>query len=58
MAATENKTVGQVLSALVRKALHPQHYPACAEDIPSFRVSENAPLLTLKIVREADEDAG
>jgi hypothetical protein len=56
MAAAENRTIGKVVSSLLRKALRPQHYGETDEDIPSFRVSENAPPITLEMVREADED--
>ena len=58
MAAAEGKTIGQVISALLRKALRPTSYSTIDEDIPAFRVSENAPPLTPEMVREADEDAG
>ena len=57
MASAENKTIGQVVSTLIRKALQPQNYRETDDGIPTFRVSENAPPLTLEAVREADEDA-
>ena len=56
MATAENKTIGQMISELIRKALQPPNYPVKDDDIPTFRVSENAPPLTLEMVREADED--
>ena len=56
IAMAENKTVGQVISALLRKALFPKDYSENADSIPSFRVSENAAPLTLEMVREASED--
>lgn len=58
IAAAEHKTVGKVVSALMRKALAPQNYRDDADDLPSFRVSENASPLTMEMVREAEEDAG
>jgi hypothetical protein len=57
IADIERKTVGQVVSSLLRKALHSRDYPDGQDDIPVFRVSENAPPLTLERVRLADEDA-
>jgi hypothetical protein len=56
MASAKNQTVGEVVSALLRKALHPLDYPEPGADLPSFRVSETAPLLTVEMVHEADED--
>ena len=56
IAMAENKTIGEVISSLLRKALLIREYPEGAEDIPSFRVSEDAPPLTLEMVREAEED--
>jgi hypothetical protein len=58
IAAAENKTIGEVVSALMRKALAPQPYRAGEEDIPCFRVSENIAPLTSDMVRDAEEDAG
>jgi hypothetical protein len=57
IAMAENRTIGEIISALLRKALLARDYRQDAEDIPSFRVSESAPPLTLEMVREADEDA-
>lgn len=57
IADMEHKSIGQVVSKLLRKALHSRDYREHADDIPAFRVSENAPPLTLEKVREADEDA-
>jgi hypothetical protein len=57
IAMAENKTIGEIISALLRKALLTKDYRQDAEDIPSFRVSESAPPLTLEMVREADEDS-
>jgi hypothetical protein len=57
MALAENRTIGEIMSTLLRKALHPPDYPELnAVDLPSFRVSENAPPLTIEMVQEADED--
>ena len=57
IAMAENKTVGQVVSALMRKALFLRDFREDSYDIPSFKVSEDAPPLTLEMVRKADEDA-
>jgi hypothetical protein len=56
IAMAENKSIGQVISALLRKALFTKDYREDADDIPTFRVSENAPPLTIEMVRKADED--
>ncbi len=56
MAAAENKTIGEVISVLLRRALFSRDYRQDLEDMPSFRVSENVPALTPEMVREADED--
>ena len=58
IADMEHKTVGQVVSILLRKALLSRDYCEHADDIPAFRVSENAPPLTLERIREAQEDDG
>ena len=56
IAMAENRTIGEVISSLLRKALLIKEYREGAEDIPSFRVSEEAAPLTLEMVHEADED--
>ncbi len=58
IAAAENKSIGEVVSALMRKALAPQEYRAGDTDIPCFRVSENIAPLTSEMVLDAGEDAG
>jgi hypothetical protein len=59
MASAENRTIGEIVSKLLRRALHPPDYSELnAADLPSFRVSEDAPPLTIEMVREADEDVG
>ena len=57
IAMAEDRTIGEVVSALLRKALLQRDYLEDPEDIPSFRVSEDAPPLTLEMVRKADEDS-
>jgi hypothetical protein len=57
IAAVENKTVGQIVSSLLRKALFSRNYSEPAGDIPTFRVSENASPLTPEMVHDADEDS-
>lgn len=58
IAAAENKNIGEVVSALMRKALAPKQYHGGDTDIPCFRVSENIAPLTSDMVRDAEEDAG
>ncbi|MDM7995487.1 MAG: antitoxin [Acidobacteriota bacterium] len=57
IAAAENKTVGQVISGMLRKAFIEKTYRQDADDVPSFRVSESAAPLTPEMVRKADEDS-
>jgi len=57
IAAAENKTVGQVISGLLRRAFLEKTYRQDLEEIPSFRVSESAHPLTPEMVRKADEDS-
>jgi len=57
IAAMENKSIGAVVSHLIRKALAPGNYAEETGDIPSFRVSETAPPLTMEMVRAAEEDS-
>jgi len=56
IAAVEHKSVGDVISALIRKALQHKDYHEGIDDAPSFRVSERASPLTPEMVREAGED--
>lgn len=58
IAMAEHKTVGRIISSLLRKALLSKDYREGVDDIPSFRVSESAAPLTLEMVRKADEDPG
>jgi len=56
IAAVEHKTVGQIVSSLLRKALLTRDYSEGTDDIPAFRISETAPPLTMEMIRDADED--
>jgi len=56
IADMQRKTVGQVVSELLRTALLSRNYREQADDIQAFRVSENAPPLTLEKIQEADGD--
>jgi hypothetical protein len=57
IAKSENKPIGLVISMLVRKGLAPQINYATDAGFPMFFVAENAPPITLEMVRQADEDA-
>jgi hypothetical protein len=57
IAVMEHKTVGRIVSDLMRKALFSQDYDAYADDIPAFRVSGKVPPMTLEMVRDADENS-
>jgi hypothetical protein len=56
IAEAEGKSLGRVISALLRKALMSHEYGESSDDLPVFRVSENAPPLTPVMVRDAEED--
>ncbi len=56
IADTEQKSIGEVLSSLARRALAPRDYETDEEGIPSFVVSEHAAPLTLRMVKKALED--
>ncbi len=57
IAAMQHKTVGEVVTALVKKGLFSKSYSEGVDNIPAFRVSENAPPLTPEMVYDADEDS-
>jgi hypothetical protein len=56
IAIAEHKSIGEIISFLIRKALMSKDYSEVKDDIPSFRVSEKVSPLTPEMVREADED--
>lgn len=56
IAEAEQKSVGEVLSSLARRALAPRNYGTDEEGIPAFVVSENVAPMTLQMVRKALED--
>jgi len=57
LAEAEHRSVGKVLSELARKGLAPVR-PAKRGGFPVFSVPEDAPPLTLEMVRAALEDEG
>jgi len=56
IAEAEQRSIGEVLSSLARKALAPRPYATDEAGIPVFVVSENATPLTLQMVKKALED--
>ena len=56
IAEAENRTMGEVLSALARRALAPRTYAADEEGIPVFAVSNDAAPLTVHMVKKAEEE--
>ncbi len=54
LAATSGKSLGQVVSELIRKGLEPR--PAIDDEIPSFKVGPQAKIVTPEMVREALDD--
>jgi hypothetical protein len=57
LAKSENRRLGEVVSALMRRGLRPGRYDTGDGDFPTFKVSEQAPPLTLEIVRRALDEA-
>lgn len=58
LAKSENRSLGDVISDLARRGLRPSSYPATDEAaFPCFRVSEDAPPITLELVRRALDDS-
>ncbi|MBN2319783.1 MAG: antitoxin [Acidobacteria bacterium] len=57
IAAVEHRTVGEVVSNLMRKGLFSKNYDEYIDDIPAFRISENVLPLTPEMVRDANEDS-
>lgn len=55
-AATENRSVGEVLSDLARKALKAEHGNGSRGGFPVFSVAEGTPQITLEMVKAADAD--
>ena len=56
LAALEEKTLGQMISELVRKALTPKPQETEHQRFPVFSVSPDAPPITLEMVQRASED--
>ena len=56
LAAQQRKTVGEVISELVRRALRQRPASRSEKGFPVFDVSPDAPPLTSERVREALED--
>jgi len=57
LASSEKRSLGEVVSELMRRALRPPPYePAGEAAFPTFRVSEGASPLTLELVRQALDD--
>ena len=58
LAETQNKTLGEVLSELVRRGLRPTMTRHSHRGFPVFDVSEEAPPITPEMVRDALGDYG
>ena len=57
MAATENKTVGEVISALARQALSPQESKAKTRNgVPLLKVRNRTTRVTSELVRQMSEE--
>jgi hypothetical protein len=57
MAATERKSVGEVISALTRKAMRPvESRRAMRNGVPLLPVREGAPRVTSELVRQLMEE--
>ncbi len=55
LARSENRTLGKVVSDLMRRGLRPRPYQREGNDLPVFRVSEDAPLITAETVQSAND---
>lgn len=55
LASTTGRSLGSVVSELMRKGLAPQPQSQ-TDDIPTFRVSKGAPTVTPEMVKEALND--
>jgi hypothetical protein len=58
LAAAEGRTVGQVISELVRRGLEPRRHEASEDAFPVFSVPPDAAPITLETVARALEDDG
>lgn len=56
LAALEKKTLGEVISELIRRGLRPDIPQSTAHGLPVFAVSPTAPPLTPEMVRQALDD--
>ena len=56
-ASSENRSVDEVLSDLVRKALKAEHGEDAELEIPTFSVAEGSPTITLEMVKAALADS-
>lgn len=57
LATSQGKTVGHVVSELIRRGLQPTP-PSLHHGFPTFDVPDNAPTITPEMVRDALEDVG
>ena len=57
IAAERGRSMGDVVSGLLRRALRPERAPAYRGDFPVFEVREDSPPITPEMVRRAlDEE--
>jgi hypothetical protein len=57
LAATQQKSVGEVISALVRRALRPAETSRKTRNgVPLLPIIPNAPRVTSELVRQLDEE--
>ncbi|MGD2122626.1 MAG: ribbon-helix-helix protein, CopG family [Gemmatimonadota bacterium] len=56
LAREQGKSLGAIVSALVRKALRAQEDPSYSGDFPVFKVRKDAPPITPEMVEAAQED--
>ena len=57
LAASENRSLGEVLSDLARKALRTEVLKRKEDRFPRFSVPENTPPITLEMVKTAESDS-
>lgn len=57
LAASEKRSIGEVLSELARKGLRAENVDTRGQVFPTFSVPKDAPLITLEMVKAAESDS-
>ena len=57
LASSENRSVGEILSDLARRALRTESFKTRDRELPTFSVPKDAPPITLEMVKAAESDS-